>query len=162
MQTEDEEFRFVPFLLRTIPRIIANQRYLAYTSEVGESFRPIIPKYIVNGTYAASLFYVGADVAHNFQIEKEQGAQNSELALKTTDKLIWHGFASMLLPALSVHSIVSFSGKHVFNKLPTNFTKTRTWAPTTLALVSIPFIIHPLDHLTDFAMDNTIRKYYPI
>ena len=32
------------------------------------------------------------------------------------------------------------------------------WAPTACGLGSIPFIIHPIDNLVDFALDNTTRK----
>lgn len=160
-QPETEDFRFIPFVVRTIPRLISTQRYLAYTSEVGESFRPLIPKYVVTGTYAASLLYVGADAAHHYQELKDKGSSGSQLAWRTADKLVWHGFASMLLPALTVHSIVSASSRHLFNEWPKTWPKTRAWAPTGFALVCIPFIIHPLDHLIDWAMDNTVRRFYP-
>lgn len=152
---------YTSWFLRTIPKVIASQRYLAYASEVGESFRPIIRKYMVNFSYTASLIYVASDIGINtydmFQAKKPQ----NEIALKTTDLMIWHGFASMILPALTIHSIVKYSGKgidkfNVFN----SHSKLKTWSPTLIALMCIPFIIHPIDHVTDFAMDNSIRKLY--
>jgi fission process protein 1 len=33
------------------------------------------------------------------------------------------------------------------------------WAPTAIGLMSIPFIIHPIDRLMDYVMDETYRKY---
>jgi hypothetical protein len=34
--------------------------------------------------------------------------------------------------------------------------------PSIIGLLSIPLIIHPIDHATDFVMDNTIRgRLYP-
>lgn len=154
---------YLNWFLRTFPRAISSQRALAYASEVGESFRPIIPRYIVNASYATSLLYVGTDVwiyKHNMV---EQKKSEKYINIMVTDRLIWHSFASMLLPALTVHTIVKCTGKGInkfdmFNTMP----KTRSWAPTILALACIPFIIHPLDHLTDYIMDNSIRKMYHI
>jgi fission process protein 1 len=141
--------------------MIAQQRFLAYASEAGESFRPIIPKYMVNFAYAASIIYVGADIAvHTHQMIRENKPRN-EIILKTTDRTIWHSFASMLLPAFTVHAIVKYCGKG-FNNLAyfNRYPRVRTWGPTMIALTSIPFIIHPIDHATDFVMDNTLRKLY--
>ncbi|QKF94608.1 mitochondrial 18kda protein [Fadolivirus algeromassiliense] len=152
---------YLNWFLRTFPRVISKQRYLAYASEVGESFRPIIPKYIVNASYAASIFYVGTDVWIHTHDMIQQNKPQKEIAIRTTDRLIWHSFASMILPALTVHSIVKYSGKGIdkYNMFSTK-PKVRGWAPTLIALACIPFIIHPLDHVTDYAMDNTIRKLY--
>jgi len=33
------------------------------------------------------------------------------------------------------------------------------WSPTIISLLSIPLIIHPIDHFCDNAMDKTYRKY---
>ena len=175
---------YVNWFLRTIPRLVSQQRYLAYASEVGESFRPIIPKYVVNFSYAASIFYVLTDIGVRTQGMYEQKKPNKEIAIKVTDLLIWHSFASMILPAFTVHSIVKYSNKGVsmFNmirdkdknliqhKCGNSFKPTlemfsyrsriQAWLPTMIALACIPFIIHPIDHATDFVMDNSIRKLY--
>lgn len=153
--------RIFPFLLRSLPKIVASQRVLAYASEVGESFRPIVPLSLVRTSYALSFFYVGADVmVHNDHL-RAQRITGTPLAVKTADRLLWHGFASLLLPALSVHTVVNASTAAI-KRVPamSKYPLLRTWSPTVLALGSIPFIIHPLDHLTDFFMDNTIRRIY--
>lgn len=170
---------YTSWFLRTIPRIISQQRYLAYASEVGESFRPVIHKYIVNFAYAASIFYVLADIGVHTHKMIEEKKPNKEIAIKITDLSIWHSFASMILPAFTVHSIVKYcdKGVSVFNmyrdrKLvqykcgipkPEMFnyrSRVQAWIPTMIALACIPFIIHPIDHATDFAMDHSIRKLY--
>lgn len=152
---------YVNSFLRTLPKIISKQRYLAYASEVGESFRPIVPKYIINTAYAASILYVCFDVGMHTENLIKQNKSRKEVIVLTSDKILWHSFASMILPAITVHSIVKYSsiGIHKYNMF-NNYPKVKGWAPTVFALMCIPFIIHPIDHVTDFAMDNTIRKLY--
>jgi len=145
------------WIARTLPKLVAEQRFLAYTSEVGESFRPLVPKYLVNATYGISICYVGADVwIHAHNMHKNNKPKN-EIIVQTADRLIWHSFASMILPAVTIHSIVKYSKKlNWFSGMP----MVKCWFPTVFALSCIPFIIHPLDHVTDIAMDHTIRKLY--
>lgn len=149
------------WFLRSFPQFIAKQRFLAYTSEVGESFRPIIPKFIVNASYGASIFYVGADVYIHTNEMINNNKPKKEIILKTSDRIVWHSFASMILPAFFIHSIVKYSNKGInkinfMNKYP----RGKSLMPTFIGLISIPFIIHPIDHLTDWSMDNSVRKFY--
>ena len=44
--------------------MLSAQRYVAYTSDIGESFRPIAHPYLVTGAYAVSWIYLTGDVAH--------------------------------------------------------------------------------------------------
>ena len=74
------------------------------------------------------------------------------------DTCIFHTLASMALPAFTIHSIVKYSGK--FLKKSWGETKLSNGIPVILGLGSIPFIIHPLDHFTEFVMNKTIRKIY--
>lgn len=39
-------------------------RYVAYTSDIGESFRPIAHPYLVKGAYGVSWLYLAGDVSH--------------------------------------------------------------------------------------------------
>jgi len=41
---------------------VSSVRHLAYASDVGEAFRPTVPAWAVNATYAVAVGYVGADV----------------------------------------------------------------------------------------------------
>lgn len=56
---------------------ILGSRYLAYSSDVGESFRPIIPPHLVTATYVISWTYVLGDVAY-------EGYKASEIEKKVT------------------------------------------------------------------------------
>jgi len=159
----NQENNYVPYLslLLRSSRVIANQRFLAYASEVGESFRPNIHRNIVRGSYALSLGYVASDVFVKSHDTYKTTHDSKKTAIETTDSIIWHSFASMILPAVTIHSIVKYTGKFI-NKanLLRSFPRFRGWLPTLIGLSSIPFIIHPLDHATDFAMDNTVRRLY--
>ena len=92
--------------------------------------------------------------------------KNIHTMVNCADKAVWHTFASMVFPAASVHTIVKFSGKgylygmkKVFPQILNAVKYTRVGSVAT-GLLAIPFIIHPLDHLTDYAMDNSMRKLY--
>jgi fission process protein 1 len=44
--------------------MLSAHRYVAYTSDIGESFRPIAHPYLVKGAYGISWLYLTGDVAH--------------------------------------------------------------------------------------------------
>lgn len=44
--------------------MLSAHRYVAYTSDIGESFRPIAHPYLVKGAYAVSWLYLVGDVSH--------------------------------------------------------------------------------------------------
>ena len=44
--------------------MLSAQRYVAYTSDIGESFRPVAHPYLVRGAYAISWAYLIGDVSN--------------------------------------------------------------------------------------------------
>lgn len=44
--------------------MLSAHRYVAYTSDIGESFRPIAHPYLVKGAYGVSWLYLIGDVSH--------------------------------------------------------------------------------------------------
>ncbi|KAF1830243.1 hypothetical protein BDW02DRAFT_573236 [Decorospora gaudefroyi] len=44
--------------------MLSAHRYVAYTSDIGESFRPIAHPWLVKGAYGVSWVYLAGDVAH--------------------------------------------------------------------------------------------------
>lgn len=44
--------------------MLSAHRYVAYTSDIGESFRPIAHPYLIKGAYAVSWLYLAGDVSH--------------------------------------------------------------------------------------------------
>lgn len=146
----------VAVILRQIPAFTAKAKAAAYASEVGESFRPIVPRSLVNTLYAISIGYVVIDIAGRTYCVKDQGFE--KVAYFVLDTSLWHSLASLILPAVTIHSIVKYSAKAT-KKITTNKSAC-AWIPALLALGSVPFIIHPLDHLTDFVLDKAVRPFY--
>lgn len=158
-----EENRFLVYgsrfarAMQGLNNVMIGSRPLAYASELGESVRPLVPRVLVRSFYGISWAYVILDtVAKTYSI-RDQGRE--KMAFYAMDLAIWHSLASMMLPAFTIHSIVKYSGK-VINKISNSASKFGRFGPTFLGLASIPFIIHPLDHATDFGMDFTLRRLY--
>jgi fission process protein 1 len=136
---------------------MAHSRPLAYASEMGESVRPLVPVALVRLLYGVSWGYVILDTSLKTYSVKDQ--PTNIMTTYAMDTAIWHTFASMALPAFTIHSIVKYSGK-ILQKFVNPASKIGRFGPTFFGMASIPFIIHPLDHFTDWAMDNSLRKIY--
>eukprot|EP01083_Nonionella_stella_P216714 778687_1 len=132
-------------------------RPMAYASEFGESVRPFVKRQVVNSLYGVSFLYVFADVSLACYSIRDKGR---EMRLYTAlDQTIWHSMASIAMPALTIHQIVHYSKKYVAPRTTRLFPKYGRFSPIFFGLGAIPFIIHPLDHLADFIMNQTLRKY---
>jgi fission process protein 1 len=76
-----------------------------------------------------------------------------------SDALVWQTLASVLIPG-KVINIVTNTAARLTNstlalqRLPPKVTK---WLPTAIGLVTIPFIVHPIDTFVDLLLDNTLR-----
>jgi fission process protein 1 len=62
--TTDTSIRYAAYASRVRTIMLSAHRYVAYTSDIGESFRPIAHPYFVRGAYAVSWLYLTGDVAH--------------------------------------------------------------------------------------------------
>lgn len=60
----DTSFRYSAYAARIRTLMISAHRYVAYTSEVGESFRPVAHPWLVRGAYGISWAYIFGDVAN--------------------------------------------------------------------------------------------------
>lgn len=149
-------------------------RYCGYANEVGESFRYQYPKF-VKPSYVVAFGYCLADsVSAGYQVmmlEKEndgnEGSRNNKYDVRSQEKraaiamfdtLLWQSLASVAIPGGVINSIVRatrFAAARTVG-LPLVVTK---WAPTVMGLGSIPFIVKPIDHCVDFALDNSTRKF---
>jgi len=79
--------------------------------------------------------------------------------LAAFDTLVWQAFASVIVPGFTINRICAFSLTGLARALPHVAESSRKWATTGVGLGVIPFIIHPIDNLIHFVMDNTTRKY---
>lgn len=131
-------------------------RFLGYSNEIGEAFRQLWPKNIVNLTYGIAVAYVLADTADKgIKAHEKEGSSNRDVAVRAGDVLTWQMFASVIIPGFTINRLTkgtSFVVKRF--KIPN-----ARYIPTAIGLASIPFIISPIDHLVDYLMDESYRKY---
>ncbi|KAK5163222.1 uncharacterized protein LTR77_010808 [Saxophila tyrrhenica] len=165
--------------LRTI--MLSAQRYIAYTSDIGESFRPVAHPYLVRGAYGVSWLYLGGDVAHEGYkayvrnqniLHPETDGKSTELAPAATgvvpaiddyrarmaERAVFQGVASMGLPAFTIHSIVRYSGRAMKD---VKNVKVRTWGPIGLGLAAVPalpFLFDkPVEQATEWLFHNAFE-----
>lgn len=85
-------------------------------------------------------------------------AKQIAVTTAAADALIWQSFASVIVPGFTINRICA--GSLYILKRTTKLPKiTRKWITTAVGLSSIPFIIKPIDHAVDYAMDNSFRKW---
>ena len=122
------------------------QRYVAYTSDVGESFRPVASPLVVRTAYGISWAYLTGDVGYEgykAYLRQYPSANPADVASNAVPKAVpvpaiedwrsvmvqravFQSLASMALPAFTIHSIVRYSGQAM--KSVKN-TRVRTWGP---------------------------------
>lgn len=56
--------RYTPYLARARTILLSAHRYVAYTSDIGESFRPVAHPWLIRGAYGISWAYLIGDVSH--------------------------------------------------------------------------------------------------
>ena len=92
-ESTESNIRYAGYAARARTIMLAAHRYVAYTSDIGESFRPVAHPWIVRGAYGVSWAYIGGDVMHEgykayiqnqkvLHPEKREGKDELELQLK--------------------------------------------------------------------------------
>ena len=141
-------------------------RYAGYTNELGESFRPIFPKFVVP-SYVVSFAYVFGDTWDKTMSARDaarlQGVAENittlRMAESAVDTLVWQSLASVIIPGLTIHKCVDLAQSAISRITPTQ-SPLRRWGPTAIGLATIPVIIHPLDNAVHFMLDVTIRPLF--
>lgn len=138
-------------------------RLLGYANEVGESFRSLIHVKWVNLSYGIASAYVVADTIDKSQKTYKIPCDNAQqrrrnVMVAAADTLVWQSFASVIIPGFTINRICAASLLILkkTTKLPST---TRKWITTAIGLSSIPFIVKPIDHMVDYAMDRTFRVW---
>lgn len=145
-------------------------RYAGYANEVGESFRYQFPR-LVLPSYGIAFGYCVADAISDgysgYYMSKRRSENGSlqhrdhlqRAATACFDTLLWQSLASVLIPGFTINTVVRFT-RYVIPKSPVQLpTLVVKWLPTTIGLLSIPIIIHPIDNAVDYFLDNTTRPY---
>lgn len=167
--------------LRTI--MLSAHRYVAYTSDIGESFRPVAHPNWVRAAYGISWAYLIGDVSHegykaylrNQEVlhPTPDPAAPEATALKARGKLpaiedyrarmaeraVFQSIASMGLPAFTIHSIVRYSGRAFKSvKNPT----LRVWGPIGLGLAAVPALPYMFDHPVEVATEKVFHTAFEL
>jgi fission process protein 1 len=136
-------------------------RLMSYTSELVEAGRPVLLKSLVWVGYGVSIVYVLGDVAVKVNDVKNRGTD--VMKYTALDAGLWHTSASLVVPAVTIHGIVGgvsrFQG-YLANSRKIGLPKFFKFVPTVVGLLSIPLIIHPIDHGTDYVMNRFVRPIY--
>lgn len=175
MTEQNNEFKIASFIKKTfyieadkdVPqlvvyaRYIRNLRYLAYSNEVGESFRGTFNK-IIPLSYFLSFAYIGADITHHMHPFYDKYGMKDQKTLKALSYYgAWHTFASLVLPTFTIGASMKLTKKALL-KFGAKARTIRYSLPA-VGLGIIPFIVHPIDELTDdIIIPNIFGEYKPI
>jgi fission process protein 1 len=141
-------------------------RLLGYANEVGEAFRALVSVNTVRLSYGVAAVYCVADTIDKtkkaaVELDKTPSQDNgkNKLIITAADTLLWQALASVIIPGFLINRTCKLSLKLLqrFTQLPI---KTQKWATTGIGLGSIPLIVKPIDHSVDYAMNNSLRKWY--
>ena len=162
---------------------------MAYTSDIGESFRPVAHPNLVRAAYGVSWAYILGDVGYEgykaylrnekirFPASQSQswrdGTSTSETGFSPVpippledyrtvmiQRAVFQSLASMGLPAFTIHSVVKYSGKAMKN---IKNQRLRTWGPIGLGLGVVPFLPslfdEPVENAVEWAFHEGFRWY---
>ena len=79
----DSNVRYAAYASRLRTILLSAQRYVAYTSDIGESFRPVAHPNAIRAAYGISWLYLGGDVCY-----EGYKAYNRNLAVRDPQKAL--------------------------------------------------------------------------
>lgn len=156
-ELEDTKLRYLGYGARIRTALTAASRYLAYTSDVGEAFRPVVHSFVVRAAYGISWAYVLGDVAVETMREKERGSSSEIITRTATKRAIFQSLASMIFPMFTIHQTV-----HVTAAVMKKFGRTNKWIPTIAGLCMIPALPYLFDHPVEHVIDKAYDSFWPV
>lgn len=179
-ETTDSSVRYAAYASRLRTIMLSAHRYVAYTSDIGESFRPVAHPNLVRFAYGISWAYLIGDVSYegykarirNQKIlnpETDEDKREAELhpgrkvsAIEDyrsvmAQRAVFQGVASMGLPAFTIHSIVRYSGRAMKN---VKNVKLRAWGPIGLGLAAVPALPYMFDQPVEHATEWIFHKAF--
>jgi fission process protein 1 len=178
-ESTESNVRYAAYAARLRTIMLSAHRYVAYTSDIGESFRPVAHPNWVRAAYGISWAYLIGDVSHegykaykqNQRIlapETDEDRVESELHGKKipaiedfravmAQRAVFQSIASMGLPAFTIHSIVRYSGQAFKN---VKNVRLRTWGPIGLGLAAVPALPFMFDHPIETATEYVFHKAF--
>jgi hypothetical protein len=135
-------------------KTIKAARPIANAREVGESVRHIYPSF-VRPLFLLSFGYVLIDIGIKSYEVRHKNIEYRKWFL--IDQCLWHLGASMILPGVAVHQYIHGISR-LLAKAKFGHQAIKVVSSVS-ALCLIPFIIHPIDHVTDHVLNKTFRQY---
>jgi len=140
-------------------------RYLGYANECGEAFAAWLPPFGVPATYGVAAVYVLADTFDKaIKANKEKGME--EGVIVGLDTVTWQMLASVFWPGSFIRIVVNATNLLV-SKLSADLSldvggldaeTTEKALPTSIGLMTIPFVVKPIDKTIDWAMEESVTK----
>ena len=181
-ETTDSNVRYAAYASRLRTIMMSAHRYVAYSSDIGESFRPIAHPYMIWTAYGVSWAYLIGDVSHegykaykhNQRILHPQTDEDKQLAAAhpgqkiaavddyrsiMAQRAVFQSLASMGLPAFTIHSIVRYSGR-AFKSVKNQ--PLRTWGPIGLGLAAVPALPYLFDKPVEEATHWVFHKGFEL
>ncbi|KAJ3548098.1 hypothetical protein NM688_g5337 [Phlebia brevispora] len=162
----DSDVRYMAYAARLRTALRAGHRYIAYTSDVGEAFRPVVPPAIVTAAYGISWLYLAgtsSDVGYESYkayrkgptpVEAAHFSEPTRLSMIAVKRAVFQSIASMALPAFTIHTAVKQAKKAFVN---VSNPRLKTWGPTVTGLSIVPILPYlfdkPVEHATDAAFE---------
>ncbi|KIY45878.1 hypothetical protein FISHEDRAFT_66671 [Fistulina hepatica ATCC 64428] len=159
VDSTDSGVRYLAYGARLRTALRAGTRYIAYTSDVGEAFRPVVVPWVVTAAYAVSWAYLFTDVSYETYKAKLRGpsahetnfSETTRLGLTVVQRATFQSIASMGLPALTIHTTVS-QVKRAFKNVANP--RIKAWGPTMTGLAVVPILPYLFDHPVEVATDK--------
>ncbi|KAI0584959.1 MTP18 multi-domain protein [Pyrenophora tritici-repentis] len=110
--TTETNLRYAAYASRIRTIMLSAHRYVAYTSDIGESFRPIAHPYLVKGAYGISWLYLMGDVSHEgykAYVRNQRILHPENYMDETADK--------MLAPSQNQDLAATGKGSGIFDKV---------------------------------------------
>ncbi|KAA1466093.1 hypothetical protein DENSPDRAFT_810799 [Dentipellis sp. KUC8613] len=163
VDSTDSELRYMAYGARLRTALRAGHRYLAYTSDVGEAFRPVVSPLIVRAAYGISWLYLAGDVGYESYKAHRRGptpleaahfSEGTRVGMIAVKRAVFQSVASMAFPALTIHTAVK-QAKKVFDK--SKNPRLRSWGPTVTGLAIVPALPYIFDHPVEVATDRAFE-----
>lgn len=163
----DGAARYLPYVARAKllvvkAKVVAAQgvRYMAYTSDLGESFRPVLKPWQVNLTYGVAAGYCLADSAYAGYCVSEAGEPRSVVIAACAQRGVFQFVASLALPAVIIHTVVHQAQPLFRRPAFADMPRVAKYGPSGIGLAIIPFL--PLmDPACEHGVDWLFDKAWP-
>ena len=143
--------------MKNLNSIKAKGKVLLNNEDIKNSSEKKIFKFGVTFLSRLTYAYIISDTFLKTYTVREKGYKF--MGIVFIDNACFHYMASLTFPAFVISNSIKFSNiffVKYFTKLPL-FAK---YGPSILAIICIPFIMKPVDNLTEFILNSTIRNFY--